>query len=133
MMLVEANGHDAAARLQATMNACATRWCPVEDPTRAPRLPNQLLQQIDGVIMWEPWNLRSRELLIKLAVLSAGGRACNRVRWWWIGRVWRIARTIVVFLLQKLNFHLLAFVFVVRHSNHATEAGVPHPPGDEGL
>ena len=82
--------------------------------------------------MREPWNIRSRDLLIKLAVRSGGGSACNLVQWW-IDIVWLIARAIVVILMQELKFHLLAFVLVVRHSNHAVEAGVPHRPGDEGL
>ena len=75
MMRIVAKGHNAAAHLQATLNACATRWCPEEDPTRAPRLPTKLLQQLDGVIVWEPWSVRSRELLIKRSLLYVGGRA----------------------------------------------------------
>ena len=75
MMRIVAKDHNAAAHLQATMNACATRWCPEEDPTRAPRLPTQLLQQLDGAIVWEPWNVRCRGLIIKPSLIYVGGRA----------------------------------------------------------
>ena len=41
--------------------------------------------------------------------------------------------TIVVLRGQKLQFLLLALIFVVRNSHHAEEAGRPHIPVDEGL
>jgi len=83
--------------------------------------------------MWEPWNVRSRDLLIKLAVLLAGGPyslvRCSLVI---CNGIWLIQhRAIDALLLQK--FRVLLVVHVVRNSHHAVEAGLPHRLGDEGL
>ena len=50
MVVVKANQHNDAANLQATLNACAPRGRPVNDTTRAARLPAQLFQ-LDHVVI----------------------------------------------------------------------------------
>ena len=114
VMLVIAKTDNAATFLEAAMQPGATRRCAVNHPPRATRRRTELLQQLNGVVMWEPWHFCSRDLLVELALFDIGQHACFLLRL--VGLIQPIDS--VVMLILALLGILLLVVVRVRHADH---------------
>ena len=132
MMLVVAQSHNAGTHLEAAMDACTASGCTMQDPTRPARLMTQLLQQVGVVIMWKPRHVCARDVSVELALFDVGGNECYVIVLVWLIQVWLIQPWGIVSL-DFLGSLLFAWIFVVWHSCHITEADFADFPGHIGL